>query len=147
MDIKLCASSVLRLANQIRRVFDTTTGRNDTQIRILDFVLMSYPDREIYQKDIEEELNIRSASVSKLLKKMEAQDFIRREKASGDDRLKKILPTSHTVEMKEQVERHIALLEKRLTAGVEAEELMIFHDVLDKMQENMELTEKGNRYG
>ena len=54
MDIKLCASSVLELANQIRRVFDTTTGRNDTQIRILDFVLMSYPDREIYQKDIEE---------------------------------------------------------------------------------------------
>ena len=68
--------------------------------RILDFVLMSYPDREIYQKDIEEELNIRSASVSTLLKKMEAQEFIRREKVSGDDRLKKILPTSHTVEMK-----------------------------------------------
>ena len=151
MDIKLCAGSVLGLANQIRRVFDTTTGRSDTQIRILDFVLMSYhlsyPDREIYQKDIEEELNIRSASVSTLLKKMEAQEFIRREKVSGDDRLKKILPTSHTVEMKEQVERHIALLEKRLTAGIEAEELKIFHDVLDKMQENMELTEKGNRYG
>ena len=71
MDIKLCAGSVLGLANQIRRVFDTTTGRSDTQIRILDFVLMSYPDREIYQKDIEEELNIRSASVSTLLKKME----------------------------------------------------------------------------
>ncbi len=63
---------VLGLANQIRRVFDTTTERNDTQIRILDFVLMSYSDREIYQKDIEEELNIRSASVSTLLKKMEA---------------------------------------------------------------------------
>ena len=94
MDIKLCAGSVLGLANQIRRVFDTTTGRSDTQIRILDFVLMSYPDREIYQKDIEEELNIRSASVSTLLKKMEAQEFIRREKVSGDDRLKKILPSS-----------------------------------------------------
>ena len=94
MDIKLCAGSVLGLANQIRRVFDTTTGRSDTQIRILDFVLMSYPDREIYQKDIEEELNIRSASVSTLLKKMEAQEFIRREKVSGDDRLKKILPTT-----------------------------------------------------
>ena len=110
-------------------------------------VLVSYPDREIYQKDIEEELNIRSASVSTLLKKMEAQDFIRREKVSYDDRLKKILPTSHTVEMKEEVERHIALLEKRLTAGIKEEELRIFSDVLKKMQENMELTERGNRYG
>ena len=116
-------------------------------MRILNFVLVSYLDREIYQKDIEEELNIRSASVSALLKKMEAQDFIRREKVPCDDRLKKILPTRHTVEMKEQVERHVALLEKRLTAGVGEEELKVFFDVLEKMQENMELTEKGDRYG
>ncbi len=147
MDGKQCANSVLGLANQIKRVFDTTTGRCGTQIRILNFILVSYPDREIYQKDIEEELNIRSASVSTLLKKMEAQDFIRREKVSYDDRLKKILPTSHTVEMKEQVERYITLLEKRLTAGIEEEELRVFSDVLKKMQENMELTEKGDRYG
>jgi hypothetical protein len=46
--------------------------------------------------------------------------------------------------MKEQVERHIALLEKRLTAGIEEEELKIFSNVLKKMQENMELTERGN---
>ena len=73
---------------------------------------------------------------------MEAQDFIRREKVSYDDRLKRILPTRHTVEMKDQVERHIALLEKRLTAGVGEEELRVFLDVLEKMQENMELTER-----
>lgn len=147
MDRKLCAVSVLGLANQIKRVFDTTTGRSGAQIQILNFVLMSYPDKEIYQKDIEEELNLRSAFVSTLLKKMEAQDFIRREKVSSDDRLKKILPTSHTVEMKEQIERHISLLEKRLTAGIGAGELEVFNEVLGKMQENMELTEKGNRYG
>ena len=147
MDEKQCASSVLGLANQIKRVFDTMTGRCGTQIRILNFVLVSYPDREIYQKDIEEELNIRSASVSTHLKKMEAQDFIRREKVSYDDRLKKILPTNHTVEMKEQVERHITLLEKRLTAGIDEKELKVFFDVLKKMQENMELMEKGDRYG
>ena len=76
MDGKQCAGSVLGLANQIKRVFDTTTGRSGTQIRILNFVLVSYPDREIYQKDIEEELNIKSAAVSTLLKKMAEQDYI-----------------------------------------------------------------------
>ena len=124
-----------------------TTLIVNSELWMENSVLVSYPDREIYQKDIEEELNIRSASVSTLLKKMEAQDFIRREKVSYDDRLKKILPTSHTVEMKEEVERHIALLEKRLTAGIKEEELRIFSDVLKKMQENMELTERGNRCG
>jgi DNA-binding MarR family transcriptional regulator len=147
MDGKQCAGSVLGLANQIKRVFDTTTGHCGTLVRILNFVLVSYPDRVIYQKDIEEELNMRSASVSTLLKKMEAQDFIRRERVSYDDRLKKILPTRHTVEMKEQVERHVALLEKRLTAGIGEEKLKVFFDVLERMQENMELTEKGDRYG
>ena len=68
MDGKKCAGSVLGLGNQIKRVFDTTTGRCGTQVRILNFVLVSYPYREIYQKDIEEELNIRSASVSAFLK-------------------------------------------------------------------------------
>ena len=147
MDGKQCSGSVLGLANQIKRVFDTTTGHCGTLVRILNFVLVSYPDRVIYQKDIEEELNMRSASVSTLLKKMEAQDFIRRERVSYDDRLKKILPTRHTVEMKEQVERHVALLEKRLTAGIGEEKLKVFFDVLERMQENMELTEKGDRYG
>ena len=51
------------------------------------------------------------------------------------------------MEMKEQVERHAALLEKRLKAGIGEEELKVFFDVLEKMQENMELTEKGDRYG
>lgn len=88
-----------------------------------------------------------AAAAGRKLRTMEAQDFIRREKVSSDDRLKKVLPTSYTVEMKEQVERHITLLEKRLTAGIGAEELEIFSDVLKKMQENMELTEKGAGYG
>lgn len=38
-------------------------------------------------------------------------------------------------------------MEKRLTAGIGAGELEVFNEVLGKMQENMELTEKGNRYG
>lgn len=138
------AGSVLGLANQIKRVFDTTTGRCGAQVRILNYVLFSYPEKEIYQKDIEEELNIRSASVSSLLKKMESQDVIRMEKVSYDDRLKRIVPTSQTVEMKEQVERHVSLLKRRLTTGITPEELNVFSEVLKKMQENMELTEKGN---
>lgn len=142
MDEKQYVGSVLGLANQIKRIFDTTTGRCGTQTRVLNFVLVSYPDREIYQKDIEEELNIRRASVSILLKKMEAQNYIRREKVSCDDRLKKIVPTSHTVEMRGQIEQHIALMEKRLTSGIKKEELKVFSYVIQKMQENMELTEK-----
>lgn len=65
---------------------------------------------------------------------MEAQGFIRREKVSS---------TANQTHSGNEG----ALLEKRLTAGIGAEELEIFSDVLKKMQENMELTEKGAGYG
>lgn len=142
MTEKQYAGSVLVLANQIKRVLDINTGRCGSKIRILNFVLASYPEREIYQKDIEEELNIRGATVSNLLKRMEAQDFICREKVSFDDRLKKILPTKRTIEMRESVKQYISLLEKQLTTGIGEEELNAFYGVLHQMQQNMEIAEK-----
>lgn len=132
---------VLGLANQIKRVFDTTTDRCGAQVRILNYVL-SCPDKEIYQKDIVEELHIRDASVSALLKKMEANNMIRRERVASDDRLKKILPTDQIMAIKEQVLCHISLLENCLTDGITSEELEVFSGVVQKMQKNMELTER-----
>lgn len=134
--------SVLGLANQIKRVFDTTTGGCGAQVRILYYILSTYQEKEIYQKDIEEELHIRSSSVSVLLKKMEANAIIHREKVTDDDRLKRILPTKETMKLKEQVALYVSLFEKHLTDGVTAEELNIFSNVIKKMQENMDSIEK-----
>lgn len=61
---------ILGLANQIRRLYNTSTDNNGAQTRILYFVLANYLERDIYQKDLEEELNVQSASVSVLLKKL-----------------------------------------------------------------------------
>lgn len=134
--------SVLGLANQIKRVFDTTTSGCGAQVRILYYILSTYQDKEIYQKDIEEELHIRSSSVSVLLKKMEANDIIRREKVADDDRLKRILPTKETRKLKEQIVLYVSLFEKHLTDGITSEELNIFSNVMKKMQENMDSIEK-----
>ena len=59
---------ILRLSNQVRRIFNTYTNNKGTQTRILYFVLSNYPQKDIYQKDIEAELNIRSSSISVFLK-------------------------------------------------------------------------------
>lgn len=141
------AGTILGLANQIKRVFNITTDYSGVQVRILYFILTTYPERDIYQKDIEAALNIKSASVSTLLKKMEAQKIIKREKVSYDDRLKKILPTVNTVNMKAEIDSYIASLEAGLTAGIEKSELDNFFHVLQKMQENMKITEQGGKHG
>lgn len=130
------AKWILGLANQIHRVHNASTNNNGTQTRILYFVLMNYSDRDIYQKDIEEELNIRSATTSILLKKLEENGMIIREKVSYDDRLKKILPTSASIEMKKNINRDIQLVENKLTSGISQEKLNIFFEVIQKMVEN-----------
>ena len=127
---------ILGLANRIRRIYNTSTDNNGVQTRILHFMLANYSERDIYQKDIEEELNIRSASISVLLKKLEGDEMIVRERVSHDDRLKKIRPTSAGIEMKEKVEQDIRSVEKRLVSDISEEELNAFFRVIQKMIEN-----------
>lgn len=127
---------ILGLANQIRRIYNASTNNNGAQTRILYYVLTHYSDRDIYQKDIEEELNIRSASTSVLLKKLEENKMIIRQRVPYDDRLKKILPTDAGIEMKEKVDQDIRLVENKLTSGISEEKLEIFFEVIQKMMEN-----------
>lgn len=127
---------ILGLANRIRRIYNISTDNNGVQTRILHFLLANYSERDIYQKDIEEELNIRSASISVLLKKMEGDEMIVREKVSHDDRLKKIRPTPAGIEMKEKVEQDIRLVENRLILDISEEELNVFFRVIQKMMRN-----------
>lgn len=127
---------ILGLANQIRRIYNTSTNNNGAQTRILSFVLAHYSDRDIYQKDIEEELNIRSASISVLLKKLEENQMITRERFPSDDRLKKILPTPASIGMKEKVDQDIHFVENKLTSGISEEKLNTFFEVIQKMMEN-----------
>lgn len=127
---------ILGLANRIRRIYNISTDNNGVQTRILHFLLANYFERDIYQKDIEEELNIRSAGISALLKKMEGDEMVVRERVSHDDRLKRIRPTPAGIGMKEKVEQDIRSVENRLVAGISEEELNVFFSVIQKMQDN-----------
>lgn len=130
---------ILRLSNQVRRIFNTYTNNKGTQTRILYFVLSNYPQKDIYQKDIEAELNIRSSSISVLLKKLEEHELIIREKVPFDDRLKRICPTSTSIKLKKEVDKDILLLETKMIYGISQKNLNIFVEVLKKMIKNLEV--------
>ena len=63
------------------------------QKHILKFILLETLHREIYQKDIEEEFQIRKSTVTGILQLMEKNGFIYRESVEKDARLKRIVPT------------------------------------------------------
>lgn len=128
---------ILGLANQVRRSFNLLTGNNGAQTRILYFILENYADGELYQKDIQKALNIKGASLSALLKKLEKQEMIERIHKEDDVRLKRILPTSQTIMLKEELEMKINMIEGKLIEGIEKEELETYFRVTQKMLLNM----------
>lgn len=59
------------------------------QKHVLKFVLLESLHRDLYQKDIEEEFQIRKSTVTGILKLMEKHGYIYRESVEKDARLKK----------------------------------------------------------
>lgn len=128
---------ILGLSNQTRRIFNLSTNNTGVQTRVLCFVLDNYLDRDIYQKDIQKALNIGESTISALLKKMENNGMIKRKRVAEDDRLKKIVPTSCTIMMKEKLNQDIQNIEKKLLSEISEEELVIYLKVTKKMMSNV----------
>ena len=95
---------ILGLSNLIRRMFNLFSNHAGAQTRVLYFVLENYLDREIYQKGIQKALNISRATTSALLKNLEKNGMIERKRVTEDERLKRIVPTPHTIMMKEKLD-------------------------------------------
>lgn len=62
------------------------------QRHILNYILLETLHRDIYQKNLEEEFQVRKSTVSGILKLMEKNGFIYRESVKEDARLKKSFP-------------------------------------------------------
>lgn len=115
-----------------------------TQARIMDYIL-EHKNEEVYQKDLEKELNLRRATVSEVLTTMEKRGLIKREKNQNDARSKRIVLSKQNNNYCEEIKDNIAKLEEILTKNISNEELKTFSLVLKKMQDNIK--EKYNKQG
>ena len=95
-------------------------------------------DRDIFQKDFEQEFNIRRSSASTILSLMEKNGLIKRESVDYDARLKKITLTDKALEIQALVETSFEKLENKLGQDISDSELEIFFSVIDKINRNAE---------
>lgn len=95
-------------------------------------------DRDIFQKDFENEFSIRRSTASNILKTMEQNGFIKRVSVESDARLKKIVLTEKAINIHKSVLKSINEREERLKAGLNPEEIELFLKISDKLIENME---------
>mgnify|MGYP004508239483 FL=1 len=111
-----------------------------TQMQIIEYIINS--DEEVLQCDLEKAIKLRRATISGVLKTMEKKDLITRVISSKDARVKKIILSDKTKKMYLESKAKLEALEELITSNISDNEINIFLEVMNRMQEN--LMKKGN---
>ena len=138
------------LSNQIKRQFDSSaskTGVTGVQGRVLHYLLGQPREQEIFQKDLEEEFNLRRSSATGILQLMEKNGYIERVPVEYDARLKKIVVLPKGLEASAAVDEDIRYVESKLQDGLTEEELEIFRREAKKMLRNLQQSRGGEEKG
>ena len=101
-------------------------------------------DRDIFQKDFEQEFNIRRSTASNILALIEKNGLITRESVPYDARLKKIVLTQKALDIQCTVDKAFERLEETMKKDITDEELQMFFRVIDKINNNLERTDTDN---
>ncbi len=100
--------------------------------------------RDVFQKDFEQEFEIRRSTASNILSLMEKNGLIKRESVPYDARLKKITLTDKALEVQSVVNKSFDRLESTIKKDISEEDLRIFYSVLDKVCSNLERNDVTN---
>lgn len=112
------------------------TPTTPTQMQIIEYMLKNNK-KDIYQKDLEEILNLRRATVSGVLQTMEKNKLLERVVNSNDARIKKIILNEDAKKIFLKNQKKMEQLEKIATNNIKKEDLEIFFKVINIMKENI----------
>ena len=115
------------------------------QRHILNYILLETLHRDIYQKNLEEEFQVRKSTVSGILKLIEKNGFIYRDSVIEDARLIRILPTKKAEALRPSILEHIHETEIRMTEGVSEQDLFLCKKVLYQMCQNLAEKNRENK--
>jgi DNA-binding MarR family transcriptional regulator len=99
--------------------------------------LAANSDKNIYQKDLEEQFSITRSTASKVLILMEKKGLIERHRVPHDARLKKLTLTKKAQTISSQMTENAKEFETILTKGLTPEELDSFYHCIQKMRDNL----------
>lgn len=116
---------------------DEMASITQSQMQILDYIVKCGKN-EIYQKDLEEAVDLRRATVSGILQTMEKNQLITRVIDDTDTRTKKIILTKESEKRIAKNKEKVATLQKITTEGISDGDLETFRIVLRKMTQNVQ---------
>ena len=111
-------------------------GPQGQVIRFLDYREES--EQAVLIKDIEQELNITKSVASNLVKRMVQNGLVELEVNPNDKRAKYVRLTDKSRSQMKQVKSFFDRIDRSLLDGISEENLLIFEEVLGKLQANVE---------
>ena len=125
---------------RLKRYFDSFFA--DSPITSIQGLVLDYLFRnretDVFQKDLEEYLEIKGSSVTSILDNLEKNGYVRREAVDYDGRLKKLAITEKAYAIEEDIVERVNGYMYSLFRGISEEEREVFYSVLCKMIDNMQ---------
>ena len=116
--------------------FNINSIPSPTQMQIMNYMFENNLDY-VYQKDLENVLNLRRATVSGVLQTMEKNGILERIAHPSDARAKRIILNKNAERLFTVGEHKVKELESIITKNISAEDISIFSNVLNKMINNL----------
>ena len=138
------------LSLSIKRAIDASRARSDFSCTGTHGWVIGYlyenRHRDVFQRDIEKQFSVRRPTMTEILKLMEKNGLLVRERDENDARLKKIRLTPLALSIHERHERHIESFEATLREGISDSEMQTFFAVIDKLKANVIRAENEHSY-
>ena len=127
------------LSNLIKRCMDDGMPPETTGMQgwIIGF-LHRNEDRDMFQRDVEAEFNIRRSTATGILQLMEKNGFLLREPVAYDARLKKLVLTERSRRIMQEMCQTGTTIDSRLLQGFSPDEVQTLYGFLDRMFRNLE---------
>ena len=111
-------------------------GVTPVQGRIIMFI--DDHDDEVCQKDIERMIACKKSTLSAILNSMEKNKLIIRKGSNTDSRRNSIVLTAYSIEIANKLKEDMKEINKLLGENITKDEYIIFSDVLEKINQNIE---------
>lgn len=135
--IKSLEKLILRnFIDDIEKIEQLPTHPTPTQMQIIEYII-DHNDECVYQKDLEEILNLRRATVSGVLQTMEKNGLIERSFHDEDARVKRIILNDKAKNIFSKNKKRMEELEKVIIKGIPNDKLIVFSEVLGMMKTNL----------
>ena len=130
--------SIQRMIHHRVEKFREESGNTLTfvQMRTLSFLLKNQ-EKDVYQKDVEQELNIRRSTATEILNVLERDGYLQRMAVESDKRLKKLLVTDKAIDLGMRVFEDMQMIEKLLIQNIAQEDLDVFFRVTAQIKKNL----------